>query len=269
MASHPNTTMARLAALKTIRPGLLLSLVAGGLLLGLIVWGLTQVGHGKPQGPSEAELKAKQEQEAKARAVEVEGGTIEQRDPSGKLLWTIRAAGKLTVDEQGRAAVGDKVRWEMQRANQQTLLLEAPKFRGDYDANRLVFTDGVTVSTDGGKTNFTAPQMTFEIDTHKLVAEGGATVSRAPYQCTAQRAVFDDNLSQIRLSQGIEARDDTRGVVLNASEMTIQLQDEMLTGTGGIRFRKGPYTGSAGRLWVDNRAQRLRLSGGVRLGFTQ
>jgi hypothetical protein len=261
--------MNSLRSLYTNRPGVVF--LAGGIALFcvLLAWGLAQLGVIKSQAPGDEAAKPDGSESVASRAVGIEGATVEQRDTSGKLLWSIRAAGKMTVDDQGRAVTGDNVHWEMQRGNSQMLVLEAPKFEGDYIAARLKFTGGVTVSTDSGKTVFTAPVMTFEIDTRKVIAEGGVEIRQAPYQCAAPRLVFDDAAGEVRLSGGVHGREDARGVTFEASAVTLRLADQQLTGIGPIRFQKGPYSASAKSLQVDETANRLKMGGGVRLTFRQ
>ena len=67
----------------------------------------------------------------------------------------------------------------------------------------------------------------------------------------------------ITFSKGVSAYTPDRSQLFKMSRLVYQADTERLIAEGGVRFRYGHYQATGSRLIIDNRAQQVRMSGGV------
>ncbi len=67
----------------------------------------------------------------------------------------------------------------------------------------------------------------------------------------------------ITFSEGVRAYTPDRSQLFEMSRLVYQTDTEKLVAEGGVRFRYGGYQATGNRLVIDNRAQQVRMSGGV------
>ena len=70
---------------------------------------------------------------------------------------------------------------------------------------------------------------------------------------------------KITFSEGVSAYTPDRSQLFEMSRLVYQTDTEKLLAEGGVRFRYGRYQATSRRLVIDNRAQQVRMSGGVQL----
>ncbi len=70
---------------------------------------------------------------------------------------------------------------------------------------------------------------------------------------------------KITFSEGVSAYTPDRSQLFEMSRLVYQTDTEKLLAEGGVRFRYGGYQATGNRLVIDNRAQQIRMSGGVHL----
>ncbi len=68
---------------------------------------------------------------------------------------------------------------------------------------------------------------------------------------------------KITFSKGVSAYTPDRSQLFNMARLVYQTNTEKLTAEGGVCFRYGHYQATGSRLVIDNRAQQVRMSGGV------
>ena len=68
---------------------------------------------------------------------------------------------------------------------------------------------------------------------------------------------------EITFSKGVSAYTPDRSQLFKMARLVYQTDTERLTAEGGVRFRYGHYQATSRRLIIDNRAQQVRMSGGV------
>ena len=68
---------------------------------------------------------------------------------------------------------------------------------------------------------------------------------------------------KITFSEGVSAYTPDRSQLFEMSRLVYQTDTEKLLAEGGVRFRYGRYQATGHRLVIDNRAQQVRMSGGV------
>ncbi len=68
---------------------------------------------------------------------------------------------------------------------------------------------------------------------------------------------------KITFSEGVSAYTPDRSQLFEMSRLVYQTDTEKLLAEGGVRFRYGHYQATGNRLVIDNRAQQVRMSGGV------
>jgi len=67
----------------------------------------------------------------------------------------------------------------------------------------------------------------------------------------------------ITFSEGVRAYTPDKSQLFEMSRLVYQTDTEKLLAEGGVRFRYGRHQATASRLVIDNRAQQVRMSGGV------
>ncbi len=67
----------------------------------------------------------------------------------------------------------------------------------------------------------------------------------------------------ITFSEGVRAYTPDKSQLFEMSRLVYQTDTEKLFAEGGVRFRYGGYQATGNRLVIDNRAQQVRMSGGV------
>ena len=68
----------------------------------------------------------------------------------------------------------------------------------------------------------------------------------------------------LRFSQGVQAYTADRSQLFEMPELVYHTDTQKLIAAGRVRFRYGRYQATASRLVIDNRAEQVRMSGGVR-----
>ena len=68
---------------------------------------------------------------------------------------------------------------------------------------------------------------------------------------------------KITFSEGVSAYTPDKSQLFEMSRLVYQTDTEKLFAEGGVRFRYGGYQATGNRLVIDNRAQQVRMSGGV------
>ncbi len=68
---------------------------------------------------------------------------------------------------------------------------------------------------------------------------------------------------RITFSEGVSAYTPDRSQLFKMARLVYQTDTEKLLAEGGVRFRYGHYQATSRRLVIDNRAQQVRMSGGV------
>ena len=131
----------------------------------------------------------------------IEGAEVTRRD-HGNILWRLSAAGEFDYARDGQALRAQDIRWELMRQGQQNLIVEAPSFLASYPERTIRFSHGVTAYTADKSQFFEMPELVYQIDTEKLIAEGKVRFRYDQYQATANRLVIDNRAEQVRMSGG-------------------------------------------------------------------
>lgn len=161
--------------------------------------------HRHPQTPEQAAATAaKAETSGQPQAVQVSGGQIEQKDPSGKVEWKVTAGGDLQFDKDRQVAVGKDVKFEMVQTGKAPVTVNAPVFEANYTTRKLTFTQGVTGQLSDATSRFTANRLEYDFDTKKLLGNGGAQFVQGQYVATAQEIVVDAAHKKVRLRGGVK-----------------------------------------------------------------
>ena len=96
------------------------------------------------------------------------------------------------------------IRWELLRQGQDKLIVEAPSFLASYPERTIRFSQGVQAYTADKSQMFEMPELVYQIDTEKLVAEGKVQFRYGRYQVTANRLVIDNRARQVRMSGRVQ-----------------------------------------------------------------
>jgi len=188
------------------RLGMALLIAAGvGLLaaIGLLVL------RGKPTPPEQWEI----EKRSPDISVPADGGqqptgpisvsgtelTVEEE---GKVIWRASFGGQIELDQEGRTARAEQVNWQFEGEGFAGLTVAAPVMEADYDLRQLEFGEGVVITAEEGNLRFSAGQVRYQFDTHKLIATGDVRFRRGSYSGQAEELVVDNNTKVIRLKRG-------------------------------------------------------------------
>lgn len=73
---------------------------------------------------------------------------------------------------------------------------------------------------------------------------------------------------RLLFSEGVLIASDEEDASFRAERMEYQFDTEKLIGSGQVKVKRGGFTGTAPELVIDNRANKVRLRGGVRFTHT-
>lgn len=132
----------------------------------------------------------------------VVSGTELTVEEDGRVIWRARFGGQIELDQQGRTARAEEVDWRFEAKGFEGLSVQAPIMTTDYNQRELHFAQGVVISADEGDLRFSARQVRYQFDTHKLIATGDVRFRRGSYSGQAEELVIDNNRKLIRLKRG-------------------------------------------------------------------
>ncbi len=133
----------------------------------------------------------------------IEGAEYTRKDPDGNVIWRASAAGKFDYDRNTQALRAQDIRWELTRQGQENLIVEAPAFLASYPERTITFSQGVTAYTADRSQSFTMPELLYQTDTQKLIAQGRVRFRYGQYQAIANRLIIDNRAKEVRMSGGV------------------------------------------------------------------
>jgi len=139
----------------------------------------------------------------KLQNLTIEGAQVIQRDEAGEIIWQVSARGEFGYSEDNEVLRAQDIRWELTRPGQDSLIVEAPRFLASYPQRKITFSEGVSAYTPDRSQLFEMPRLVYQIDTEKLLAEGGVRFRYGRYQATGNRLVIDNRAQQVRMSGGV------------------------------------------------------------------
>lgn len=188
------------------RVGIGLLIAAGVGLLATI--GLLML-RGTPAPPEEWELKKQRPDITRPADDEREpagpiliSGTELTVEEGGKVIWRADFGGEIELDQKGRTARAEQVNWRFEGQGFRGLTVVAPIMTADYDLRELRFAAGVVITAEEGELRFSAGEVRYQFDTHKLIASDDVRFRRGSYLGQAQELVVDNNTKIIRLKRG-------------------------------------------------------------------
>lgn len=188
------------------RLGMALLIAAG---VGLLVTIGLMVLRGKPAPPEDWEReKQRPDITRPANAGEEPAGPISVSgteltvEEGGKVIWRASFGGQIELDQEGRTARAEQVNWQFEGEGFEGLTVEAPIMTADYDLRQLRFAEGVVISAEEGDLLFSAGEVRYQFDTHKLIATDDVRFRRGSYSGQVEELVIDNNTKIIRLKRG-------------------------------------------------------------------
>ena len=185
------------------RPGLVIVALAAVVAVVVIVAGIRKTPSPTPTQPRPAgptQRPGGEQATAQPISLHIDGTEITQRDEQGKTIWQMRAAGRLDFDEATETLRAENIRWELDRAGQEKLIVEASQFAARYKEKRIDFAEGVRVYTESKSQVFEVSSLTYELDTQKLIGHGPVTFRVGRYQASGKRLVIDNQGEEVRLT---------------------------------------------------------------------
>lgn len=154
-----------------------------------------------PEPPAPAQRPGGDQAAAKPQNLQIQGAQVTQRDKeTGKIIWQARAAGRFDFDDVAQTLRADDVHWELVRAGQEKLVIEAPKFVAHYKDRQINFADGVRVYTESKSQLFEVSGLVYEFDTQKLIGKGPVSFRLGKYRVTGDRLVIDNRREEVRIT---------------------------------------------------------------------
>jgi hypothetical protein len=154
-------------------------------------------------GPQAPVSVPKPAEEKPAPTVDVQGAEIEQKGPTGKLEWKVKAGGKLSFDKDNQRAEGKNVKFQIIQADKSPVVVEAPVFEADYKNKKLIFTEGVKGELTNGLGRFSVARLEYDFATRKLLGSGGVQFYHMQYKAVADQIVVDTTNKKVRLRGGV------------------------------------------------------------------
>lgn len=133
----------------------------------------------------------------KGASVSIAGGEVEQRDKKGNLVWKLKISGQFSTDASLGSLTGKKVVWDLTEAGGKGWRVTAPEIKVDYNGRRVVFPQGAEVRATDGSMSFVAKRVEYQMDTKKLVCEGGVKMTHPGGVVVADRMVIDTASRQV------------------------------------------------------------------------
>ncbi len=151
--------------------------------------------------PAPAQQGEGEQAAGKPQNLEIQGVQVTQRDKqTGKIIWQARATGGFDFDEQTQALQASDIHWELTRAGQEKIVVEAPKFVAHYKDKQINFADGVRVYTQSKSQLFEVASLVYEVNTQKLIGAGPVIFRVGKYRVTGDRLVIDNKARRVRIS---------------------------------------------------------------------
>ncbi len=120
----------------------------------------------------------------------------------GRIIWRASFGGEIELDQKGRTARAEQVDWRFEGEGFQGLTITAPVMVADYNAGTLRFSGGVVIATEEGDLRFSANEVSYQFDTHKLIASGDVSFRQGAYSGRVRELVVDNRTKTLRLKQG-------------------------------------------------------------------
>jgi lipopolysaccharide assembly outer membrane protein LptD (OstA) len=175
-------------------------------------------------------------------------GAVRLRAP--RLRYDVRA-GVVSADG-GVEATAPGVEAQAERAE---LRLEDEWLRADGDVRLAARQGPVPVQVR-------APRVDGSLRTRRFVATGGVTVVRGEATLVGQRVDYDDGTRTAVVTGAPELR--VREARLEAQTLVLLVDDERVTGEGGVRVRRGELVATAARADLRLREGVATLAGNAR-----
>ncbi len=154
----------------------------------------------------EAEPPAPGETISELQDLTIEGGEVTKKDADGNIIWRLVTAGKFDHDRQTQTMQAENIQFELMRPGHQPLIVEAPKLLANYPQRTIRFSQGVRAYTADNSQSFEMPELIYQTDTGKLIAEGEVRFRYGGYEATARRLVIDSRAEEVRMSGSVRAR---------------------------------------------------------------
>ncbi len=133
------------------------------------------------------------------KGVRIEGGEVVEKDEQGRMLWRVRADGKITYDDKTNVLRGSDIEFEVARQGQPAVKVQATDFVADYAGRRIEFANGVGAVLTDQSGDFQVEKLEYHMTTQKLIGTGGVKLRHGAYVASADRLVVDIKNGQTRL----------------------------------------------------------------------
>ena len=184
------------------RPGLALA-VAAVVAAAAVVWVSVRTarpGKPGPAAPTAEQQPSDEETAEQPRDMRIDGVEMTQMDiDTGNIIWRLRAESRFEYDESTQTWRANNIRWELDRADQETLIVEAPEFAARYKEKRIDFAGGVRAYTQSKSQIFEVDTLRYEFDTQKLIGQGSVRFRVGSYEASGKRLVFDNRRAEVRI----------------------------------------------------------------------
>ena len=197
------------------RIGLIIAGIVVGVSIAVMVAGLRsarQEPHiAEPPDAQIEEANGPEQPATELQDLTVEGAQVTQKDAQGNIIWQLATAGEFDYDRASQTLRAEAVRCELMRQDEETLIVEAPKFVASYRERVLKFSQGVRAYAADRSQLFQMPEAVYQLDTRKLIAIGAVRFRYGQYEATARRLVVDSRAAQVRMSGGVRFARKLRG----------------------------------------------------------
>ncbi|MBC7287502.1 MAG: LPS export ABC transporter periplasmic protein LptC [Armatimonadetes bacterium] len=170
----------------------------------VVYWASARPRHiatGAPEQPNKTEPAPQAGKQGKPQpSLEARGVEVERRDENGRLIWKLTAGGKLQADKARGEIFTQNVNWRLETKDK-VWTAQADEARLDEAARRLVLSGSVRVATEDRRMALEAENVTYQMDTKKIVLDGPVKMGVDGALATASRVVLDLNRRTMRATQ--------------------------------------------------------------------
>ncbi len=142
-----------------------------------ILWWAVRRAPAPPQQQKPAPAKPRPKPPREHRLT-MRGVEVREKSADGRSEWVVKARGEVVGDKASGKIEAKAVVWSLQEQGRPAAEARAAKAILDYGARTVVLAGNVTARADELK--FTAPKLSYDMDTGLLKVSGPATITKGP-----------------------------------------------------------------------------------------